>query len=188
MVYTLSSLIADASSSSSSNKSLQTVPQLAKSLISEPECTESPDGTCDPNCYGLTKISTPGFCQYEDSNGTKTWPSWNKYKCSDASTCSLIGSKECCGDSRCMAYTHLKEDDKVNFSCKTKDSSSGVCKKGGTSNITDLTYDTGGSGNSNDITCINSGNGDTTKQCYTMYNCDNTVTNTSTPTSETPRN
>ena len=49
-------------------------------------------------------------------------------------------------------------------------------------NITDLTYDTGGKGTSTDITCINSGNGDTTKQCYTMYNCDNTVTNTSTPT------
>ena len=68
MVYTLSSLIADASSSSSSNQSLQTVPQLAESLISEPECSESPDGTCDPNCYGLTKISTPGYCLYEDEN------------------------------------------------------------------------------------------------------------------------
>lgn len=181
MVYTLSSLIADASSSNNSNQSLQTVPQLAESLISEPECSEYPDGTCDPNCYGLTKISTPGFCQYEDSNGGKKWPSWNRYNCSDSLTCQSIGSKECCGDSRCMAYTHNTDTNQLTFSCKTKDSSSGACQSGG-GNITNLTYDTGGKGTSTDITCINSGNGDTTKQCYTMYNCDNTVTNTSTPT------
>ena len=184
MVYTLSSLIADASSSVNANQSLQTVPQLAESLISQPECTESPDGTCDPNCYGLTKISTPGFCQYENSSGQKTWPSWNRYKCDDSLTCNSIGSKECCGDSRCMAYTHNTETNELTFSCKTKDSNQGPCKTGGTSNITDLTYNASGNGTSNDITCINSGNGDTNQQCYTMYNCDNTVTNTSTPTME----
>ena len=183
MVYTLSSLIADASSSSSSNQSLQTVPQLAESLISEPECSESPDGTCDPNCYGLTKVSTPGYCLYEDENGNTSGGPWNRYKCSDALTCNSTGSKECCSDSRCMAYTYHKDEDKVAFRCKTKDSGSGVCQSGG-GNITGLTYDTGGSGTSSDITCYNSGNGDTTKQCYTMYNCDNTVTNTSTPTME----
>ena len=49
-------------------------------------------------------------------------------------------------------------------------------------NIIGLTYDTGGNGSSSDVTCYNTENGDTTKQCYTMYNQDNTVTNTSAPT------
>lgn len=180
MVYTLSSLIAEASSSGSSNKSLQTVPQLAEDLISEPTCTETPDGSCNPNCYGLTKISTPGYCQYEDSNGKKSGGPWNRYKCSNALTCNSTGSKECCNDPRCMAYTYHKDEDKVAFRCKTKDSGAGVCKTGGTSNITELTYDTGGDGSSTNITCYNSGDGNTSKQCYTMYNCNNTTTSSTT--------
>ena len=46
-------------------------------------------------------------------------------------TCQSIGSKECCGDSRCMAYTHNTDTNKLTFSCKTKDSSSGACQSGG---------------------------------------------------------
>ena len=178
MPFTLASLLSNFTGNTT-NQSLPSVGTLAEDLITEPSCEEKPDGSCDPKCYGMTTVADKGHCRYKDSDGSLKTPPWIRYKCTDPQTCKATASKHCCSDSRCMGFSYNSNNDNLRVACKSKTTTDGVCKRGGSTSIDGLSWVTGGGGTSTDLTCLNSGNGKTNQQCYTMYNCENTSTSTS---------
>lgn len=164
------------------NQSLLSIPQLAESMtVSEPECSESLQGNCDPSCYGFDTIGE-GDCRYVDSTGAKISTKSNTYGCSNEASCASDGSEACVADSRCMGISHDSVNSTIKAQCSSKSSVDGICKTGGTSNIENLTYQSGSNGSSNSsiISCLNATNLDQNSTCYSLYNCDNTSTESST--------